>query len=112
MTNSINDIYVSEELLLNYFQSLVNRFFKILPIRESEEETLTVYMKSLQCEVLGCRKLISDMNNDSRFFTLAAILQYLIDTPNCPIKDVKREVFKAIRICNQLKEQYREVVET
>ena len=112
MTNSINDIYVSEELLLNYFQSLVNRFFKILPIRENEEETLTVYMKSLQCEVLGCRKLISDMNNDSRFFTLASILQYLIDAPNCPIKDVKREVFKAIRICNQLKEQYREVVKT
>ena len=111
MINSVNGMPVSEELLQNYFQSLVNRFFKILPIRESEEETLVVYMKSLQCEVLGCRKLISDMDNDSRFFTLAAILEYLIDTPDCSIKDVKREVFKAIHICNQLKDKYREVVE-
>lgn len=110
MITSINGISVSDELLQNYFQTLVNRFFKILPIRESGEETLTVYMRSLQCELLGCRKLIADMDNDSRFFALAAILEYLIDTPDCSIKEVKREVFRAIHICNQLNDKYREVV--
>lgn len=110
MIITINDGPVSERLLQNYFQSLVNRFFKILPIRESGEETLTIYMRSLQCELLGCKELLPVLNDDAQFLTLAAILQYLIDTPNCPIKDVKREVFRAIHICNHLKEKCREVV--
>ena len=38
--------------------------------------------------------------------TLISILQYLIDTPDCPVQDVKREVFRAISICNKLKSRY------
>lgn len=110
MITTVNDVPVSEKLLQNYFQSLVNRFFKILPIRESGEETLIVYMRSLQCELLGCKGLLPILNENSQFLTLASILQYLIDTPDCPVKDVKREVFRAIHICNHLKENYREVV--
>lgn len=97
---------IDQEVLHNYFRNLVNLFFKILPIREANEKSLTTYMQSLQAELLGCKSLISAIQNDASYLTLLAILQYLIDNPDCSIKEVKREVFRAISICNKLKAQY------
>ena len=94
------------ELLSNYLKNLVNRFFKILPIREQNEESLTTYMQSLQAELLGCKGLVSAIQNDASYLTLLSILQYLIDNPECTVREVKREVFRAISICNKLKAQY------
>lgn len=99
-------IPIDAQLLHNYFRNLVNHFFKILPIREKETESLPVYMRSLQAELLGCKELISAVQYDSCYLTLITILQYLIDNPSCPISDVKREVFRAISICNKLKARY------
>ena len=98
---------INEELVYNYFDSLVNSFFKILPIREDGESTLPVYIKSLQAQILGCKELISILDNNSNILALVSILQYLRDNPDCPIKDVKREVFKAISICNKLKSLFK-----
>ena len=84
----------------------MNQFFKILPMRENGEETLCVYMKSLQVELLGCKELIPDMRDNPRYLTLLAILQYLVDNPSCPLQDVRREVFEAISICNKLESIY------
>jgi hypothetical protein len=38
---------INSELLSNYFASLVNAFFKILPMRENGEVSLPTYMHSL-----------------------------------------------------------------
>ena len=97
---------VDAEVLHNYFRNLVNHFFKILPIREQNEESLTTYMQSLQAELLGCKGLVSAIQNDASYLTLLSILQYLIDNPECTVREVKREVFRAISICNKLKAQY------
>ena len=105
MIDTKADVQISEELAFNYFKTLVNRFFKILPIRENEETTLGTYMRSLQVELLGSGSLIQELDYDSDFLTLASILQYLIDN-DLSTKEVKREVFKAISICNKLKDRY------
>ncbi|MBQ7999758.1 MAG: hypothetical protein IJ298_00895 [Ruminococcus sp.] len=97
---------IEAEVLHNYFRNLVNHFFKILPIREQNEESLTTYMQSLQAELLGCKGLVSAIQNDASYLTLLSILQYLIDNPECTVREVKREVFRAISICNKLKAQY------
>lgn len=97
---------INNQLLYNYFSSLVNCFFKILPIRENEEKSLVVYVESLQLELIGCGKIIDAIDNDAGFMSLISILQYLIDNPDCPVPKVKREVFKAINICNKIKEKY------
>ena len=97
---------IDAEVLHNYFRNLVNHFFKILPIREQNEESLTTYMQSLQAELLGCKGLVSAIQNDASYLTLLSILQYLIDNPECTVREVKREVFRAISICNKLKVQY------
>lgn len=97
---------ITSNLLRNYFHNLVNQFFKILPMRENDEESLCIYMKSLQSELIGCKALIPDIRENSLFLTLLAILQYLSDNPACSVVEVKREVFRAISVCNKLQSIY------
>ncbi len=92
-----------------YFGTLVNLLFKILPMREAEEETLSVYMQSLLYELSGCQELFPAIHNDAGFLTILSILQHLISEPDCSVGVVKREIFRAISICNKLKERYAEV---
>lgn len=99
-------IPIDRKVLRNYFSDLVNRFFKILPMREKNEESLIVYMQSLQVELLGCKELICVIKNDSLYLTLLSILQYLIDHQECTVKEVRREVFHAISICGKFEMRY------
>ncbi len=97
---------VTAELLQNYFARLVNQFFKILPMREDEEESLGAYMRGLQIELLGCQNFVNSLSDNPFYMSLLSILQYLIDTPDCSVSDVRREVFDAISICYKLKSSY------
>lgn len=99
-------IGLDNELIYNYFENLVNQFFKILPMRETNEKSLPIYICSLRDELLGCNKLIEELEYDPSFLTLISILQYFIDNQDCSVKETKREVFKAISICNSFKARY------
>lgn len=96
---------IPDKMLDNYLASLVNQFFKILPIKESGEPSLKEFMRSLQVELIGCKNLMERLSNDSVYLSLIAILQYLIDN-ECDVPIVKREVFKAISICKKLRMKY------
>ena len=112
IVNTSIGIPMDSQLFSNYMRSLINRFFKILPIKESGneygEESLETYMKSLQAELLGCNELIITIHEDPLLISLLSILQYLIDNPECSLVTVRREVFRAISICNKLKAKYLE----
>ena len=97
---------IDSVLLKNYFRALINQFFKILPLWEAKEPSLEVYMQSLQAELLGCRELVRVVRDDALFLSMASILQYLIDNPGLGTPVVKREVFRAISLCNRLQAKY------
>ena len=99
-------IPVEAEVIQNYLRNLVNLFYKILPIRESEEVTLVKYMRSFQAELLGCAGLVKMISNDALFLSLVSILQYLIDHPGSSVATYKREVFRAISMCKKLEARY------
>lgn len=99
-------ISMNKVVLNNYLRALINFFFKILPLKEAGERSLGVYMQSLQAELLGCRSLVEAIHEDPLFLSLISILQYLIDNPDCDVASVRREVFRAISICNKLQERY------
>ena len=103
---TVTGVDISDKVLQKYFKNLVNQFFKILPMKEKEEETLDVYLRTLQVELLGCKNLIVVLNSDPRILSLVNILQFLIDSPTCPIREVRREVFHAISICNKMRSLY------
>lgn len=96
----------NRNVMSGYMKYLVGRFFKILPIRESESDSLAVYMTSLQAELIGYKNLNVVAVDNPSFISLICILQYLIDNPDEPVSAVKREVFRAISICNKLVEKY------
>ena len=103
---TITGIELDGVFVKQYFRNLVNQFFKILPMWENSEPSLSVYMCSLQKELLGCKRLITLIDGDPSFISILAILQYLIDTPDTSVQKVRSEVFKAISICNKMEARY------
>lgn len=97
---------VSNELATNYFHSLVNHFFKILPMRENDDETLPVYIRSLQIELVGCGECIPGLSVDPMYLTLLSLLQFMLANNECSVREIRRTVFRAISICNKLKADY------
>lgn len=95
-----------KESMRKYMRGLVDRFFKILPLWESHEKSLHTYLESLQLELVGFNGLMKALDDDKDFVSLLAILQYLIDNPETTTRTVKREVFRAISICNKLSVKY------
>lgn len=102
MTYDSNATPLTAASVRTYFRHLVNRFFKILPIRESGEDSVATYMESLMAELKGFHGLLPSLQEDVDYIALLAILKYLIDYPECELHEVKREVFHAISICNKL----------
>lgn len=97
---------ITRYALTNYLKSLVDRFFKILPLWEDQEETLPEYLDSLAVELSGFREMMFALSNDHDFVTLIAIVKYLANNPDTSVRTVKREVFRAISICNKLSSKY------
>lgn len=97
---------IDAAVLNKYFRSLVNRFFKILPMWEAGEKSLVEYMRGLQAELLGCREVIAALNYDPGMLSLISILRYLMDNPGLSARQAKSQVFRAISICNRLKAVY------
>lgn len=98
--------YLDSTEICKYFNSLINRFFKILPMRENNEQSLQRYMFSLQRELIGCQKFFPDLEACDPFISLLSNLQYLIDDPNGPVPEVKSAVFRSINICTRLCERF------
>lgn len=96
---------ICNDAIASYFGSLINKFFKILPIKEQQCETLNIYIDSLQGEILGGKSFIPEFETNEAYLTLLFILEFLLrEQPD--VKVVKREVFRAIGICNRLKDIY------
>ena len=106
MVETLDGGKLDQALLRKYFKSLINSFYKILPMREKEDATLPTYMCSFRRELLGCQSLIPALADDTSYLTLLSILQYLIDNQSENVSVVKREVFRAINICSKLEVIY------
>ena len=107
MMNTVAGSCVEKELFCSYSKHLVNRFFKILPIKESGEESIAIYLEGLRDEIDGLRSFVKELNVDYNILSLLSILQFMIDNPNCDTEVVRRYVFHAISLCNKMDKKYR-----
>ena len=108
MLETKSNVGLGGAVLENYLQSLIGRYYKILPLWESGEQSLGIYMQSLRDELIGCKEFVVAIQSDAMFLSLISILQCLIDNPTFSPHRVKREVFQAISLCNKLKAKYAE----
>lgn len=99
-----------QQAINDYVEKLKNRIFKILPLYENIEERkgLFKYIQSLLFEFDGLPNFMDNFKNSSEFIILYATLESLsdetlFDDDNKEV--VKREVFKCIKLVENLKEK-------
>lgn len=99
------NVQIDDTLVIKRLDTLINQFFKILPMRENNEESLPIYIASLEREMLGYRDLIVALGKDDQYLALLAILEY-IGNHECSVSVVRCDVFRAINILRQLQVRY------
>lgn len=92
------DKEIPPELLVEYFEKLTGRVFKILPMREEEIDTLSSYIEYLVIELNGGQRLIV---NDLSFLELMMNLESLEDLM-CDMPKFKSQVFKCVKLCKKI----------
>ena len=91
-----------------YFSNLVNRLFKILPLREAEDATLPAYLYNLHVELAGLSSF--DITGEPEYISLLAQIHYLRSHEQLAVLDVKHIVFDSISLCNRLSAKCRDGV--
>lgn len=100
---------LSPRLIENYFRSLVNRVYKILPMREDGTESLGKYLWRLEAELIGSEGLSSDVREDAYYGSLLNVVHYLVGHwQECSVDQVRQLVFDGISLCVKLRERYAE----
>lgn len=94
-----------KESFCRYFEFLINKTYKILPLKEEKSSTLQSYLESYLKELIGNKELVSVLVNEPKFITVLNTMQYLI-SEDYSDKECKREVFKCIRILEEINEKY------
>lgn len=88
--------------MIIYLESLIGKLFKILPMREAESTSLKDYLDSLWLEMSGAYLSSDVLQADSDYIAMLNILRYLA-VYEVSVKQCKREVFKAIGLCEKVK---------
>ncbi len=96
------DTEISKEVLVNHIGYLINKFYKILPLKENNEPTILQYMEGLQREMLGCKSLMPVLEKKGQYLSVVSILQYMIDN-DCDVQVVRSDVFKILNILKNMK---------
>ena len=94
-----------KENFCRYFEFLINKTYKILPLKEGNSDTLKLYLESYLRELIGNKDLVSLLVNEPNFITVLNTMQFLISEEYSD-KVCKREVFKCIRILEEINEKY------
>ena len=94
-----------KENFCKYFEFLINKTYKILPLKEEKSDTLKSYLESYQRELIGNIDLVPLLVNEPKFITVLNTIQFLISEEYSE-NVCKREVFKCIRILEEINNKY------
>lgn len=94
---------IQNYMVAQYLERIIGRLYKILPLKEDGEDTIQEYIDGLLTELVGV-DLIDCMPDQPYYMSVVAIVAYLNDNiQTCPVKKVRRNVFRAISLCKKLK---------
>jgi len=96
---------IPKESFCRYFEFLINKTYKILPLKEEDSTTLQSYLESYLRELVGNKDLVDILVDEPQFITVLNTLQYLI-SEKYSVAICKKEVFKCIRILDSIKNKY------
>ena len=94
-----------KENFYKYFDFLINKTYKILPMKEEGSQTLKIYLEGLLRELVGDKELVSILTNEPRFISVLNSIQFLI-SEDYSVQVCKKEVFKCIHILSEINSAY------
>ncbi len=103
----MNTVYgdIPDRSIKAYLKALINKTYKILPMKEENSSTLKLYIEGFVRELTGFMNLFDFLIEDQQFMTLITTLVYLAsedyDNLIC-----KKEVFKCIHIVEHIEKSY------
>lgn len=89
-------------LQFNYLSKLIDRIYKIIPLKEEKIQTVNSYIDSIMDEVMGNADLINSIDCDPRVMIIVSTLSSIKNTEEHDV--YKRSVFKCIRYVEQLRD--------
>ena len=96
---------IPKESFCRYFNFLINKTYKILPMKEENSITLKSYLESYLRELIGNKALINTLIDEPKFISILNSLEYLISEDYS--NDVcKKEVFKCIHMLEEINKKY------
>lgn len=96
---------IPKESFCNYFTFLINKTYKILPLKEEGSATLHSYLESYLRELIGNSSLVSVLVNEPRFISVLNTMQFLA-AEEYDVKTCKKEVFKCIRLLEEINKRH------
>lgn len=96
---------IPKESFCNYFKFLINKTYKILPLKEENSETLKTYLESFLKELIGNKELVPFLVDEPKFITMLNTMQYLA-SEEYSVAECRKEVFKCIGILKDINEKY------
>lgn len=101
----MNGVYgeVSDRYLREYLKSLIDKTYKILPLKEEESPTLNKYLNSYLRELVGWTNVFPFYGNEAKIMCVLSTIAYFANN-DCDIADTKSEVFKCIHILEGIKD--------
>lgn len=91
--------------LKNYMRSLIDKTYKILPMKEENSPTLKSYLQSYLVELIGCQELILLLSDEPQFMSIIMTITYLAND-DYDVAKCKKEVFKCIHTLGVISKKY------
>lgn len=84
-----------------YLNTMIGSVYKILPMYDNNDSTLTDYLDSLYVQLVGGAECYEELKGNQRYYSIVNIIQYFrkneYDKKTC-----KREVLKCTNILQKL----------
>lgn len=96
---------IPKENFCRYFEFLIDKTYKILPLKEENSNTLKSYLESFLRELIGNKDLIEMLVDEPHFITVLNTMQFLI-SEEYSVGICKKEVFKCIKILEKINTKY------
>lgn len=94
----------------NYLSRLVDKLFKIIPLKEVHSPTIETYIEDLIFELNGNNNVFVETGYNPKLIDIISILE-AIKNEDMSHKEYRRSVFKCISITEQLQEYMSGVID-
>ena len=98
------DIEINNEDISNRLKQLINLIYKLLPMREEEDNNWQTLLSTIMEEIAGMQRLLIEKDGDILFSLLCKLEGLFTLTEKDSFFDFRRTIFECLNLMNKVKE--------